>query len=260
MSTSFRIEDRVVAHRPRNSCRGHLTVHGLDDVAAFPHASELGLELRVDPPAPRLCLVRQPHPLQRSQPSDPRHLPGGLPSRQRTQLEYSVPGISQDAPVKPRKPLGCDLLLKLSSNLDVRFRAELSRDELCCPRPKAMSDIVARDDEVLSFVILAAQNDVRMGMAGVEMIGSNPVEPGAEIPLHLPHEVADEGFQVRQLSAVLWRHDKPELVAVAGAAFRKVLAIGAVTAGIVKLPWLTLPRNAVALDVSEVSSHGTSLT
>ncbi|MHC2280981.1 hypothetical protein ACVME8_007624 [Bradyrhizobium diazoefficiens] len=65
------------------------------------------------------------------------------------------------------------------------------------------------------------------------MIGSNPVEPGAEILLHLPHEVADERFQVRQLRAVLRRHDKPELVAIAGAAFRKGLAVGVIIARIV---------------------------
>jgi hypothetical protein len=75
--------------------------------------------------------------------------------------------------------------------------------------------------------------------------------------LHLQHEVADEGFQVRQLRAVLRSHDKPELMAIAGAALREGLSIGAVIAGIVELPRLALACDAGALDVSEVSSHST---
>jgi hypothetical protein len=139
-------------------------MHGLDDVAALPHASQLGLELRVDPPTPRFSLFRQPHARQGSQPSDPRRLPGGLPSRQRVQFKSSAWSISQDTPVKPREPLGGDLLLNLARDLDLCFRTELSRDELRCPRPNAMGDIVACDDEVVSFIILAAKDDVRMGM------------------------------------------------------------------------------------------------
>lgn len=155
-------------------------------------------------------------------------MPDWLPSRQSPKLQSFAGGISEDAPVKTREPLGRDLLLELARDLDLRFRTELSRDEFGGPRPKAVSDIVACDDEVVSFLILAAQDDVRMGMTGVEMIRGDSVEPSAEILFHLPHEIADERFHVRELGAVLRRHDEAKLVTVASAAFREGVGIGAV--------------------------------
>ena len=62
------------------------------------------------------------------------------------------------------------------------------------------------------------------------MIGGDPVEPGREIVLHLPHEIADEGLQVAELGAVLGGDDEAELVAIAGAAFEERLAVGIVVA------------------------------
>jgi hypothetical protein len=51
-------------------------------------------------------------------------------------------------------------------------------------------------------------------MAGIEVIDRDPIEPGAEIPFHLPHHVAGEAAQVREPIAILGRNNEAELVAV----------------------------------------------
>ena len=66
------------------------------------------------------------------------------------------------------------------------------------------------------------------------MIRGDPVELGCEIVLHLPHQVADEGFQVTKLGPILGRDDEAELVAVAAAAFEERLAVSLVARRVVK--------------------------
>jgi UvrD/REP helicase N-terminal domain len=46
------------------------------------------------------------------------------------------------------------------------------------------------------------------------MIHRDRDEPRAEILFHLPHEMADERLQVRELRTVRRRHDEPKLMAI----------------------------------------------
>jgi len=46
------------------------------------------------------------------------------------------------------------------------------------------------------------------------MIHRDRDEPRAEILFHLPHEIADERLQVRELRTVRRRHDEPKLMAI----------------------------------------------
>ena len=84
------------------------------------------------------------------------------------------------------------------------------------------------------------------------MVGGDPVEPGREIVLHLPHEIADEGLEVAELGAVLGRDDEAELVAIAGAAFEERLAVGLVDRRVIEAARFSFPGDAVALDVAQV--------
>ena len=68
----------------------------------------------------------------------------------------------------------------------------------------------------------------RVRVAGVAMIGGDPVEFRPEIFFHLRHQPPHEWLEVGILIAVLGRHDKPELVAVATATLDKCRAIGKV--------------------------------
>ena len=66
----------------------------------------------------------------------------------------------------------------------------------------------------LPVIVLAAQDDVGMRMAGVVVIDGDPIELGAEIRLHLLHQIAHEGLEVVVVGAVLGRDDEAELVPV----------------------------------------------
>jgi hypothetical protein len=95
----------------------------------------------------------------------------------------------------------------------------------------------------------------QMGLAGIEMIGRHPIEPGAEVGFHLPHQVADEWFEVGDFPRVLRCHDEAKLVAIAFTSLSESLGIGAIVTFIVELAGITLARDAVALDVAQMGLH-----
>src|SRR4051794_5123425 len=92
--------------------------------------------------------------------------------------------------------------------------------------------------------------DVRV--VGVPGIDGHPVEPRAEIGLHLPGQIAGEGLEIRHVAGVLWRDDEPEMMPVLLAPPCKSRAVSAVAAGIEHLGSLTTPGHAVALQIREM--------
>ena len=66
-----------------------------------------------------------------------------------------------------------------------------------------MADIVARHHQILPAVVATANDDMGVGMAGIEMVDGDPIELGAEIALHLLHEITDERLEIGQPIAVL---------------------------------------------------------
>jgi hypothetical protein len=86
-----------------------------------------------------------------------------------------------------------------------------------------------------------------MRMAGVEVIGRNPVELRSQVLLHLPHHVAGEGTQVCKPLAILWRDDEAELMAVLPPAFHKSLAIGFISLSAVEPARFAIATGTVAL-------------
>jgi hypothetical protein len=105
-----------------------------------------------------------------------------------------------------------------------------------------MGDVIAGDHEVGSAVVLATLHDVAVGVAGIEVIGRDPVEPGAEVGFHLPHQVADERFEVGDFGRILRRHDETKLVAVALASLGERLGIGSIVALVIEFAGIALAR------------------
>src|SRR5450631_1989900 len=97
------------------------------------------------------------------------------------------------------------------------LRAKLQGGQFLRPQPHAVGDVVLGDDEVLAEIVPPADDDVAVGVAGIEVVDRDPIQPGAQIPLHLPHHVAGEGTQIREVIAVLRGDDEAELVAVLSA-------------------------------------------
>jgi hypothetical protein len=106
-----------------------------------------------------------------------------------------------------------------------------------------VGNIVARDVENLAVVGEAPDEDVGVGMAGVVVIDSDPVEPGAEVLFHLVHEVAGEAAQVAQVGGVLGAGDEAELVTILPAPGEEGATVGVALQG----------RVGVALSPSRVT-------
>jgi hypothetical protein len=72
------------------------------------------------------------------------------------------------------------------------------------PAYKAVGHIVLGHDEVLACVVCAANDDVGMGMACVVVVYCHPIELGFKVAFNFGHEVANEGFEVSELRAIIW--------------------------------------------------------
>ena len=77
-----------------------------------------------------------------------------------------------------------------------------------------LGDVVAGDDEVLSGVVLAAQDDVYVRVVGVPVIDRYPLQSGAQVGFHARHQVPGVGAQVVELFGILGRDNEAELVPI----------------------------------------------
>ncbi|MAN88743.1 MAG: hypothetical protein CL555_18655 [Algoriphagus sp.] len=168
------------------------------------------------------------------------------------QVEEPSVGFLDHGPVDAGKTILVDLGGELAGLLDLPNGTEFQRRQLAGPFADTMNDVVAVDDQILPQIVLAPDDDMHMGMAGVVVIDRHPIELGAEVGFHPAHEVAGIGRKVRQLRAVVGRDDEPELVAVILAAFQEGVAIRAVLGARIKLAALAVARGAVALDIAQM--------
>ena len=92
-----------------------------------------------------------------------------------------------------------------------------------------------------------------MGIVGVPVIDRDPVQPGAEVALHLGNEIAREGLEVRHLGGILRRSDEAEVVSVVMAASCERMVSDAVLSSAEHVRLLAVAGDAVAFQVSNVT-------
>src|SRR5664279_1372967 len=110
-------------------------------------------------------------------------------------------------------------------NLTVGSWSEFQRQELLCPRPHSLANIVARDDEILVVVGLAPDDDMDMRVLRIPVIDSGPIEPRAKVALGVGHQVAREGFDIREFHGVIRRNNEPEMMPIVVASLSKSFLI-----------------------------------
>jgi hypothetical protein len=86
-----------------------------------------------------------------------------------------------------------------------------------------------------------------MRMLSVPVIDADPIQFRAEILLHLTHEVAGEGLEVRYLDRILGRDDEPEMMPVVLTPLREILRIDAVGFRAEQMGLLSITGDALAL-------------
>ena len=131
---------------------------------------------------------------------------------------------------------------------------EFALDEPLGPLADTMANIPPRHDEIRSVLAASGDDEVGVRLGRVEVVGGDPVELRAEVPLHPGDEIARKSFQAREVGSVLWRHDDPELVPVAHAAFTEGVEIGLVARRVIDDRSLAIPARAVATDIAEVKA------
>ena len=163
------------------------------------------------------------------------------------------------AAIEQREALLHHLPGQLGDALDLGLGAQLQRHQVLRARADAVADVVACHHQVLAAIVPTAHDHMGVGMAGVEMIDGDPIQLGAEIALHLLHEIADDGLQVCQPFAVLGGHDEAELMRVMLGALEEGLAVGVIAGSVIEPTGIALARDAVALDVAQVRTRRAEL-
>ena len=165
-------------------------------------------------------------------------------------------GAHQQRAVETGEAFLGDLVGELAQALQIALGTKLHGDKSLRPGAYAMTDIAAGHDEVLAPVVAAANDNVRMGMAGIEMIDRDPIEFAVEVAFHLQHQVADERLEISEAGAVVGRDDEAELMRVGFRAVEEGNAIGIRARRVIELARFALARDAIALDVFEMGAGG----
>lgn len=175
------------------------------------------------------------------------------PLRRWPQIDLSqIIGTEPDFSIDPGPALCRDLAFERVADLVLRFRPQFQRDQLLGPRAQTGADVIARDHQVGSRLIDPAQEQMDMGIIGVPMIDRDPIEPCAQIRLHLTDQIAGEALEILELGSILRGDDETEMMAILFTAPREAQIIRLVARSIERHPRLPVPADALALQIGEV--------
>ena len=160
--------------------------------------------------------------------------------------------VAQQAAIKAGQAFLLHLAPQPILDLQIGARPQVEGDQFRRPLAQTHCQVVAGDDQILALVVLAAEDDVAVRMAGVEVIDRHPIQPGAQVLLHLRHQAAGQRLQLVVLGPLLRRDDEAELMAVAIGAVEEGLAVGAILLGAIELARLSIAGHAVALDIAQM--------
>ncbi|GAN73984.1 hypothetical protein Apmu_0130_09 [Acidiphilium multivorum AIU301] len=180
----------------------HRAMHGFDNVALLIELAEGLLHLRLQQPAASIDLLGKTKPLQHLQSRYPEVsirigmtiISGG--SRVDDTVRH-LAGFPQQGTVDPGQFFPIDFAREFLLPLEHGFWTKFDCRKFRRAFADAVREIGSGDYQVLAQFIDAADYDVRMWMASVEVIDGNPVELCRKILLNLMHQVAREGSEIR---------------------------------------------------------------
>jgi len=184
---------------------GQATMDALDDVAAFTEGAQRLLCSLRDNPLTGTDLIGEIKRLQLAQPADLQgvELVRLLIGTWREVDDAGAIAVAGDLPIEIGPAFRLDLTSEVTTDLLLGAGPQFLGDEVLRAGAHAFLDVVAGDYEVLAVVGTSPQDDVDMGIVGVPMIDADPIELGAEVLFHLPHQVAGVCREVGHLRCVL---------------------------------------------------------
>ena len=230
-------------------------MHRLDDVAADAELAQRAVEAGLQGPAGWADRLGETEAFElrgaaEQQPAQIRIL--GVRTGPEIDDAAAVVGDVAQRPVEARPALGLHLALECALDLLFGPRPQLERDPFGSPIAEAAADVVPADDQVFPIVGTPADQKVDMRIVGVPVIDRDPVEPGAEVLLHVGDELAGEGLEVADLGGVLRRDDEPEMMAVVLAALGEGALVRFIARGIEHPRRLAVFGHTFAFQIGDV--------
>nr|WP_245842993.1 hypothetical protein [Sphingomonas laterariae] len=170
------------------------------------------------------------------------------------QIEEPFVGFLGHGAVDAREAVLIDFGRQLAALLDLGHGAEFQRGQFARPLTNTIGEIVTIDNQVLAQIVLPPNNDMDMGMAGIVVIDSHPIEFRAKVGLDAAHQIAGVVGEIGKIGGILGRDDEAELVAIILAAIKEGISISAVLGRRIELATLAITRCSVALDVAQMGS------
>ena len=195
------IVDDAVSRRAFELPRGQFALHGANDVAPLADAAQGVGKVRLKPPGSSADPRGQAHTPQLLQAADTKRLVERI-----IVARADKPHVVHVAD-QPSIDRGQSFLIGVGAqpflNLQIGARPEIEVHDVPGALAEPMRNILGPNHQVAAAIVLAAQHDMGVRMAGVEMIHGHPIEPGAEILFHLAHQPSHERLQVLILVAIL---------------------------------------------------------
>ena len=187
-----RLECLPFGHDPVS---GRVAAHGgvnlLQDVPARTQRAKLGLPSGLERPCRSRDTLREAHRFEVFEPRDQGRVldPPGPPPR--PDLDPVVDRPPLELAIERREPLLSDLPGVGASDVEIVARSELLGRDLLRDPAQAVRDEPAVESELAAAAVDAPEDDVRVGMIGVEMVDGQPLELAIEIALDPSHEAPD---------------------------------------------------------------------
>ncbi|MBR1325888.1 hypothetical protein ABIA00_005655 [Bradyrhizobium ottawaense] len=181
-------------------------VHGLDDVAAHAEIAQAALGLEPNHPFPRCGGCGEAHLLQMLKATDHQAPDLGIGLAGVLWAKIDRAGLicrQADLPIEPRPSFRRDLPLQRTADLMLWLWTQFDSDQFLGARAQAPADVVAGDHQIRPFLIYTPDEKVDVRVVGIPMIDSHPIEPRAEIGLHLHCEIAGEGLEIGHIARIL---------------------------------------------------------
>src|SRR5215467_10604350 len=181
-----------VDNTPIDSLLGESAVDALDDVAALAECPHHGLRILRQEPSRRTKRLGKAKTFEFVHTAD--HgcasvsIRSGAGTGTNVYNAIVLGSLPREHAIELGPPVGFDLSLEIATDLKVASRPELKGGEMRSAGTHAVADVVARNHEIAAIVGFAAHDDMDVRIVGIPMINSDPIEPGAEVPLCLRHQ------------------------------------------------------------------------
>jgi hypothetical protein len=234
-------------------------VHRLDDVMTLAQSAKPCFQFGIQAPATGLNLLRETQLAELLQSPGKKALTERASAGVGTRYNMLGIGVLDEGMIEPRQTFLIDLSAHRRLDFNIGARTKVQGDDLRRSLAQTAREIVPRDDEIIAPIGLAADDDVTVRVAGVEVIDRDPLEFAAQIYLHLLHQTPGDFLELVILRAVVCRNDETELVAIAVGAIDKGLSIGPVARSVVQFAGRALAGHTIALDVAQVCACAVEL-